>query len=397
MKYGILYRKTTKNIGDDIQSYAQSQWLPSVDYLVDIENLDGFKSENDEPVAVIMSSWYMWHKWNWPPSKDIYPLWVGFHYSDKKRGRPRGMPSKWEYLKGPGYDYLKNYEPIGCRDYYTQKQLEDRGLKTFFSGCITLTLKKREIVKPEREYVVLVGLAKRVENAVIKQLEGTGIDIKIIAPTRDDHATNIPWEERQAEVESMLDTYQNAKCVITYRLHCALPTLALGTPVLLVRKTYKSVRFNPYANWLHHAYDDEVVEGKYKDWILNPPPNPDDYLETRRALEKTVSEFISQAQSETKTATELNRLKTSPEELMQWQNKTMKQTLAAYQVEARYDLNDIFALQKEVELRDKQIAKQEKTIENLKHKNEVYHSAISYRFALVLYKIKGKLKKLLHK
>ena len=74
MKYGVLWRKTTMNIGDDIQSYAQSVWLPQVDYMVDIEELDAFHSDNDEPVATIMSSWYMWQKWNWPPSAT--PFWT---------------------------------------------------------------------------------------------------------------------------------------------------------------------------------------------------------------------------------------------------------------------------------------------------------------------------------
>lgn len=59
MKYGVLYRKTTRNIGDDVQSYAEKCFLPRVDYMVDIEDLEGFKSEDDEPVATIMSAWYM--------------------------------------------------------------------------------------------------------------------------------------------------------------------------------------------------------------------------------------------------------------------------------------------------------------------------------------------------
>ena len=121
MKYGVLYRKTTKNIGDDMQSYAAEQWLPHTDYLVDIEAMDSFKADDDEPVATIMSAWYMWEKWNWPPSKYVYPLWIGLHYNDIQRGRPRGMPSKFEYIEsGPGKEYLKRFEPIGCRDYYTQ-------------------------------------------------------------------------------------------------------------------------------------------------------------------------------------------------------------------------------------------------------------------------------------
>ena len=405
MKYGILYRKTTKNIGDDIQSYAQLQWLPQLDYLVDIEELDAFKSDNDEPVATIMSSWYMWQKWNWPPSKDIYPLWIGFHYNDIQRGRPRGMPSKWEYVdNGPGHEYLKKYEPIGCRDYYTQARMDELGIKNYFSGCVTLTLKKRKIVKPEKEYIVVVGVAKPVEKAIIKQMKGTGIEVKVIPPTRPEPSTDIPWAERQAQVEEMLDLYQNAKCVVTFRLHCSLPSLALGTPVLLVRKGFNSVRFKPYADWLHHAYDEDVIEGKYREWFLNPPPNPDDYLETRYALEKTLTEFIEQAKNETRKASELDRLKVDPDELMKWQNARMKETLHSYHIECHIDLGDIIAKRKIIADDEKKLKKQDEQIKKLKEENKrlkqrdrVFSRVVSYKFALKLYnmakKIRGIFKK----
>ena len=42
MKYGLLYYKDTDNIGDDIQTYAQSLFLPSIDYIVDRDNIDSF-------------------------------------------------------------------------------------------------------------------------------------------------------------------------------------------------------------------------------------------------------------------------------------------------------------------------------------------------------------------
>lgn len=395
MKYGILYRKTTKNIGDDIQSYAQLQWLPSLDYLVDIEDLDAFKSDNDEPVATIMSSWYMWHKWNWPPSKDIYPLWIGLHYNDIQRGRPRGMPSKWEYVdNGPGKEYLKKYEPIGCRDYYTQDRLDELGIKNYFSGCITLTLKKRKIVKPEKEYIVVVGVSKPVERAIKKQLEDTGIEIKVIAPTRPEPSTDMPWADRQAQVEEMLDLYQNAKCVVTFRLHCALPSLALGTPVLLVRSGFNSVRFKPYADWLHHAYDDDVVDGKYREWFLNPPANPDDYLETRYALEKTVSEFIEETKKETRKASELDRLKVDPDELMKWQNARMKETLHSFHIESQIDLGEMNRMKREIAAANKKLNKNQEQIRSLKKelkeekkKNRIVTKFISYNFALKLYNI----------
>ena len=73
MKYGVLVNKGTKNLGDDIQSYAESLFYPHVDYMVDRETIDKFKPDKEEPVGVIMGAWYMWNKWNWPPSKYIVP------------------------------------------------------------------------------------------------------------------------------------------------------------------------------------------------------------------------------------------------------------------------------------------------------------------------------------
>lgn len=390
MKYGVLWRKTTKNIGDDMQSYAQSCWLPSVDYMVDIEELDAFRSEDDEPVATIMSSWYMWQKWNWPPSKDIYPLWIGLHYNDIQRGRPRGMPSKWEYVdNGPGWEYLKAYEPIGCRDYYTQARMDDLGIANYYSGCITLTLPKRKIVKPEREYVVVVGVSKAVENHVKQLLEGTDIDVKVIAPTRPEPSTDMSWEERKAEVEEMLDLYQNAKCVLTFRLHCALPTLALETPVLLIRPSFDSPRFHPYKDYLQTAFNEQITNGEFDEWILNPLPNPDTYKPVRENLIKICSEFISQAQQETRKASELVRTTYTDEEVLRWQHATMKLTLHNYHLEHHYDLRERIQLQKDLGKytvlgTPKEIRKREKQLNAALAKSEKKLADLKYRYRYII-------------
>ncbi len=350
MKYGVLWRKTTKNIGDDVQSYAQSLWLPSVDYMVDIEDLEAFRSENNEPVATIMSAWYMWKKWNWPPSKDIYPIWVGFHYSDLQRGRPRGMPSKFEYIdNGEGLNYMKAYEPIGCRDYYTQNALKKMGIETYYSGCVTLTLPKRDIPKPEREYVCLVGVTKAVVKAVKKQLEGTGIDVVVLPPTRPEPSTNMTWEERREEVIRYLDTYQNAKCVITFRLHCSLPCLALETPVLLVRDSFGSPRFDPYQKWMHRALPKQVIDGEFRDFMLNPPANPDDYKETRRKLQEIIGNAIEEAKSlDGKTSDEVFKPQYTELEFLRWKNEAMRRTLNVYLDEHHQDYKDLVALKRQV-------------------------------------------------
>ena len=72
-----------------------------------------------------------------------------------------------------GLSYLKNHEPIGCRDKYTMENLLKHGINAYFSDCITLSL------------------------ALIKR-------------------------------------YAKAEMVVTSRIHCALPCLGLDTPVLFV-------------------------------------------------------------------------------------------------------------------------------------------------------------------
>ena len=349
MKYGVLWRKTTKNIGDDMQSYAESLWYPQVDYMVDVEDLDGFHAADDEPVACIMSAWYMWHKWNWPPSKSIYPLWVGFHYNDAHRGRPRGMPSKWEYLDGIGRDYMLAHAPIGCRDPSTVESLQQRGIPAYFSGCITLTLPQREKKTPERPYVCVVGVDKAVEKKIKRFYKDSGIDVKVIAPTRPEPSGNLSWDVRKAQVEEMLDLYQNAVAVYTFRLHCTLPTLALGTPVLLIRKSFQSDRFVPYKDFVHHCTNKAFLEGQFDDWMRNPPPNSDAYLPVRRQLEETVSAFIEQCKAETRKASELCKTTFTDDELMRWQNETMKLTLHNYFIEEHIDLRELIAARRELQ------------------------------------------------
>ena len=52
MKYGLLYYKDTGNIGDDIQSYAASKFLPKIDYMIDRENIEMFAPNKKEKVLL---------------------------------------------------------------------------------------------------------------------------------------------------------------------------------------------------------------------------------------------------------------------------------------------------------------------------------------------------------
>jgi len=119
----------TKNIGDHIQSIAAKQFLDSFDDYVERENLDSYDKHNN--IKVVMNAWYMHNPKRFPPSDNIKPLLTSVHI----------VPTIAEQmLSKASIEYFKKYEPIGCRDFATQKLLASKGIESYFSSCLTLTL-----------------------------------------------------------------------------------------------------------------------------------------------------------------------------------------------------------------------------------------------------------------
>lgn len=329
MKFAILYNPANKNIGDDIQAYAAARYLPSIDYYIDREYISDFKSDGNEPVAVIMNAWYMWRKWNWPPSRCIVPHIVGFHYTDHKLGGTPGTPLKYEALEGVGGDYLRAHGPIGCRDYFTMEQLKGMGIDAYFSGCPTLTLPKMPKREAEKEYVCIVDVEESVKKRLLEILRDTEYEVRVMTHlrTRD---PSLSWEERKRIVEDLLITYRNAKYVITKRLHCALPCLSQETPVLVIRDKTDDIRFSPYRDWLPCITVKDFLNGDYTYDFNHPLTNKPDYIATRDALEKSITNFVQAMITETRSLEELDRFTHTDEEIHQWRYQLMDYTLSLW-------------------------------------------------------------------
>lgn len=326
MKYGLLLNKNNLNIGDDIQAFATAQFLPQVDYFIDREYIDDFRSDEDEPVAVIMNAWYMWHKWNWPPAKDIVPLFVGFHYADHQLARQPGTPIKYEFLEGVGGEYLKAYGPVGCRDYFTRDKLKSLGIESYFSGCITMTLPKMKETQEKGSYICLVDLEDRVTKKMQKILAEKNIEVRVITHNRE-RDNELTWEEREAQVVELLTVYQNARCVVTKRLHCALPCLALETPVFLIKEMEDDIRFDPYYDFLYRTTVTRFMADDYEYDFMNPPANKTDYKKYRQEIIEKVTDFVEQVKSEQRSVDELNKTHYTKEEVIAWRHDKMKEAM----------------------------------------------------------------------
>lgn len=342
MKYGVLMHKITMNLGDDIQAYASAQFLPQIDYIVDRENLDTFQSEGNEPVGVIMSAWWMWQKWNWPPAECIIPKMTSMHINQYTIYR-KASPIQNEWLQGIGGDYFRAYGPIGCRDEESLNYFRERDVEAYFSGCITLTLPKQKKTPDEGTYVCLVDLNPQLEAAARKWLEGTGLEVRVLTHHCDYRKSNASMEERFKVVEDTLTQYQNAKMVITRRLHVTLPCLAMETPVLAIvdmNDTGNTTRWAPYYKWVHSISENDFKDGKFDYDFNSPLPNKKDYLETRNKLIAEIQEFIDSTKTLNVPLCDLKKTRFSEEEARKWQFDLMHWTLDTWLHKNRGLLDD---------------------------------------------------------
>ena len=291
MKYGLMYYKDTDNIGDDIQTYAAKRFLPHVDYYIDREALNCFIPNKKEYVSVIMNAWYIHNKLAWPPSPYINPLLHSMHFTSLE-----DIDVGEKYLQNIGGEYLKKYQPIGARDNETKKRLENNGIEAYFSGCMTLTLNKFENVE-KIDKICMVDLS---EEIIEKVKQSTNSPIEILSHwIEPEEISKKEFSTRMEDVEKLLKKYQEARLVITNRIHVALPCVALGTPVILIHKEfYEKDRLESFFKFMTNYIDTEFLGLDITELLKNPKPNNDEYLEMRNNLIKTCEEFIQKCEQD---------------------------------------------------------------------------------------------------
>ena len=308
MKYGLVVNIKTENIGDDIQSYAAKQFLPTIDYVIDREALDTFDSHG-EVVKAIMNGWYMYSKFNWPPVSAIDPLWVAMHISENDYF---GIGER--FLEGIGGAYLRHYAPIGARDVSTVEMLERNHIPAYMSGCLTLTIPQFSEVSKTDE-ILLVDVASECEKAIRKLYPKENIQCVTHHIDAEEYSQRT-IAERLDGVERLLRRYQGAKCVITSRLHCALPCLALQTPVFLIYKGEYAPRMQSFLELLHYSKVESLKEKLREFHVENPIENKKDYLSIRKSLTKLCRDFIAEQTIKTPYKVPL-------EELHLWQKELL--------------------------------------------------------------------------
>lgn len=288
MKYGLLYYKDTDNIGDDIQTYAASQFLPRVDYLIDRERLEEFIPQKKEEIKVIMNAWYIHDKFNFDISPYITPLYISVFL--KRFPYESGITVGTDYINDNIKNSFLNYGPVGTRDLHTKEILQKLNIPSYFSGCMTLTINKLPNIK-KKEYILVNGLTDD-EIEYIKNKTNREI-VSFTQKVEKGSLANEDWKTRKQRVENTLKLYQEAHMVITTKLHCCLPCLALETPVLLLfDKSFKENidRIGTYLPYVNYINRNELLTTNLN--LENPLKNPKNYIKLKNELERKCRQFI---------------------------------------------------------------------------------------------------------
>lgn len=265
MKFGIISYKYTNifiksdienkwNVGEYIQSYAAKELYRKMgirnESIIEIseEELTTYRGEY---VVILMNAYGGLVTYRLSPY--IIPVFCGFNYGG--------------YIDDELKLVLEKNAPIGCRDQQTLENIRSRGVEAFLSGCITITLDKRE-TNPEKGKVFFVDTPASLEKYIPEDILLNKKEVSHIV-----EASYMPFDIQMVKrawkvTEERLELYKReAKLVVTGRLHCAAPCLAMGIPVIVVKKN-RDVNMSWFDKFVHIYTEDEF---QTIDWNVTAP------------------------------------------------------------------------------------------------------------------------------
>jgi hypothetical protein len=230
---------STENLGDHIQIIAGLRILSrlGIQPTHDIDRDDALESgtglpEGNDPVGILLNGWFKANRTEWPPHPRLMPLIDGFHI------RLFQCP---ELISKASIDFFRRHQPIGCRDVYTESLLRSNGVDAFISNCLSLTFPRRIGGAKSQTEVFVVSRDERVKDYLPRAF-GPYTFVSHYSGSHD-------FAANMARAEELLDGYRSrAKLIVTTLLHCALPAIAMGIPVIV---------FYPLNDEAGHASDRE--------------------------------------------------------------------------------------------------------------------------------------------
>lgn len=214
----------TENVGDHIQIEAGSRLLSrlgfhaslQIDRDDDIATASQIASDNVK-TGILLNGWFKTNPEQWPPHPILVPIYLGFHI------RLFQAPT---LISEKAIEHYRTWGPMGCRDRYTLSLLRSNGVDAFLSHCLSLTLPRR---LPDPELQTETFIVSR-DKAIREYLPS---DVKA-ARFISHYSGTTDFASNLEQARMLLQLYRTrAKLIITTMLHCALPAIAMGIPVVV--------------------------------------------------------------------------------------------------------------------------------------------------------------------
>lgn len=230
MKFGILRNdeRNLINIGDHIMGLSTEKIYDAmgVDKSLRTDILITEASAYSGEYVILPINMYLDSVGNgcmFPLSPRIIPVFLGFH-----------MLSELGSLKYLGQ--YRNFGPFGCRDEFTMNALRRNGLEAYVTGCFSiLSVDKKKMNQNKK--VFFVDTPKELDEFIPDRIK---IGSCILSDVFDYSDKNLTFRQAQEIGTSLarnrIRLYEEeAGLVVTSRMHCALPCISMGIPVIFVR------------------------------------------------------------------------------------------------------------------------------------------------------------------
>lgn len=279
------------NLGDCVQNIAVENLYKKLGIapndLLHV-NRDELPDYNGTKCKLVMQSWFGYTNKTFPLpwSKKIEPIFIGFHISSGNHGREH-------FITNNVHTAMAEFQPIGCRDRNSRDFLKSFGLDAYFSGCMTLTFDKRES-EPSDGKIFIVDVNRKSLNKIPNRIKRCA-DFSITHLYKFD---KYPITENDAQTfedtaREILNRYKNeAKLVITSRIHVAMPCVAMGIPVIFITDRPYDERFDVLRGILPiYSYRDIY-------WINWNPTAPDITILKSAIIDNAIAQITGKNQIE---------------------------------------------------------------------------------------------------
>ena len=234
MKYGVIVVTPVSsnedrnfiNMGDMIQAEAiiyiyEKMGIKRSDIVaIELKDINHYNGEYlILPININLS--FNWIIDIFPLPPHIIPVFFGLSYFSADRFSQELI------------DYFRLYAPIGCRDEFTLNIMRKHAIPAYLYGCVTAVLPACNKIK-QGDKIFFVDVPESFEKFSREKCGELSGEIIRTSHIRSE-ADVLDKNYIEKITRELLNRYQNeAKLVVTSRLHCMAPCMAMGIPVVPV-------------------------------------------------------------------------------------------------------------------------------------------------------------------